>query len=127
MPHVNALRRYVGIGWQLNNIPSHYSHLEEYEIEEARALKALRPDVRVSVLRNTEVATVFWDSAKAKMYDPNTQDFWTQCNGKPCKGSWDSPAGNTDKVQCCMVTTITITNQVFACLHFSLFLFNTLQ
>jgi hypothetical protein len=33
----------------------------------------LRPDIRVSVLRNTEVATVFWDSAKAKMFDPDTQ------------------------------------------------------
>jgi hypothetical protein len=92
-------QRYVGIGWQLNNIPSHYSHLEQYEIEEAKALKAVRPDVRVSVLRNSEVATVFWDSAKAKMYDPTTQDFWTQCNGQPCKGKWDSPAGNTDKVR----------------------------
>lgn len=59
---------YVGIGWQLNNVPSHYSHLERYEVEEARRLKSLRPDVRVSVLRNTEVATVFWDSARAKMY-----------------------------------------------------------
>ena len=26
---------YVGIGWQLDNIPSHYSDLEKYEIEEA--------------------------------------------------------------------------------------------
>jgi len=64
---------YVGIGWQLNNIPSHYSHLEKYELQEAANLKALRPDIRVSVLRNTEVATVFWDSAKAKMFDPDTQ------------------------------------------------------
>jgi hypothetical protein len=64
---------YMGIGWQLNNIPSHYSHLEKYEIQEAQILKKLRPDLKVSVLRNTEVATVFWDSAKEKMYDPATQ------------------------------------------------------
>lgn len=33
-------------------------------------------DVKVSVLRNSEVATVFWDSAREKMFDPSTQDFW---------------------------------------------------
>lgn len=57
---------------------------------------------QVSVLRNTEVATVFWDTAKAKMFDPTTQDWWTQCPQKngtmaPCVGSWGSPAGNTPK------------------------------
>ena len=94
---------YVGIGWQLDNIPSHYTNLEKYEIEEAKILKALRPDVRVSVLRNSEVATVFWKGAKEKMYSPATQDWWTQCpnttTGKmsPCVGSWGSPAGNTPK------------------------------
>eukprot|EP00041_Stephanoeca_diplocostata_P004427 m.45041 g.45041 ORF g.45041 m.45041 type:complete len:378 (-) comp15108_c0_seq6:120-1253(-) len=89
---------YVGIGWQINNIPSNYSHLETYEILEAKRLKELRPDVKVSVLRNTEVATVFWDSARAKMFDPSTQDFWVMCeDGKPCAGTWGSPAGNTVK------------------------------
>jgi hypothetical protein len=88
---------YVGIGWQLNNIPSHYSHLETFEKLEAKNLKALRPDVKVSVLRNTEVATVFWDNAKAVMFDNTTQEYWTQCNGAPCKGTWASPAGNTVK------------------------------
>lgn len=34
---------YVGIGWQINNIPSHFSHLETYELLEAKNLKALRP------------------------------------------------------------------------------------
>jgi len=87
----------IGIGWQLDNIPSHYSHLEQFEVKEAKALKKLRPDAKVMILRNTEVGTVFWDKIKAKMYDPETQDFWTQCGGKPCKGSWGSPAGNTDK------------------------------
>ena len=89
--------RVVGIGWQLDNIPSHYSHLEQYEIAEATALKALRPDAKVMVLRNTEVATVFWDSAKAKMFDNTTQSWWTQCGDKPCQGVWSSPAGNTPK------------------------------
>ena len=55
---------YVGIGWQLDNIPSHYSNLEKYEIEEAKILKSMRPDVRVGVLRNSEVATWFWNSTK---------------------------------------------------------------
>ena len=87
----------VGLGWQLDNIPSHFSHLEQFEIAEARALKNLRPNARVTILRNTEVGTVFWDSIKAKMYNASTQDWWTQCGGKPCKGSWGSPAGNTDK------------------------------
>lgn len=88
---------YVGVGWQLNNKASNFSHLEKYELEEAARLKALRPGVRVGVLRNTEVATVFWDSARARMFDPETQDFWTQCDGKPCAGTWSSPAGNTVK------------------------------
>ena len=30
---------YVGIGWQLDNIPSHYSNLEKYEILEAQRLQ----------------------------------------------------------------------------------------
>lgn len=88
---------YVGIGWQINNIPSNDSHLEKYEIEEARNLKSLRPDIKVGVLRNTEVTTVFWDSARAIMFNASTQDYWTQCDGKPCVGSWGSPAGNTPK------------------------------
>merc|ERR1712232_1416197 len=78
-------------------IPSHYSHLEQFEILEAQRMKKLRPDVRVGVLRNTEVATVFWDSANKTMFDPATQDYWTQCGGKPCEGTWISPAGSTVK------------------------------
>lgn len=54
----------VGIGWQINNIPSHHTHLEQFEEETARQLKAIRPDVKAMALRNTEVATVFWDAAK---------------------------------------------------------------
>ena len=83
-----------------------YSNLEKYEIEEAKILKSMRPDVRVGVLRNSEVATWFWNSAKEKMNDPATQDWWTQCPDKkhpgqmaPCVGSWGSPAGNTPKCE----------------------------
>lgn len=82
--------------------PCGTSNLEKYEIEEAQIIKKLRPNIKVSVLRNSEVATVFWNSAKAAMYDPSTQDYWTQCRAKdgtmkPCVGSWGSPAGNTPK------------------------------
>ena len=83
---------YVGIGWQLNNIPSNYSHLERFEAAEAARLKSLRPDVRVGVLRNTEVAAEFWDVARARMHDPATQDFWTMCGDAPCSQLW---AGTT--------------------------------
>lgn len=87
----------VGLGWQLSNIPSHYSNLEVYELEEARRLKSMRPDVKVMLTRETEVTTFFYNMSKEKMYNPDTQDFWTQCGGKPCKGVWGSPAGNTPK------------------------------
>ena len=79
---------YVGLGWQLNNIPSNYSHLELWERTEASRLKALSPDVKVGVLRNTEVAAEFWDSAREKMHDPATQDFWTMCGASPCSQLW---------------------------------------
>jgi len=109
---------YVGIGWQLDNIPSHYSHLEKYEIEEAANLRKLRPDIRVSVLRNTEVVTVFWDSAKKAMFDPATLDYWTSCGGKPCNGSWGSPAGNTPKYwinyRCAAAVAVAVANAAAA-------------
>jgi len=87
----------VGLGWQLSNIPSHHSNVEVFELEEARRLKTLRPDVKVMLTRDTEVTTVFYNMSREKMYDPNTQDFWTQCGGKPCSGKWVSPAGSTNK------------------------------
>jgi hypothetical protein len=34
---------------------------------------------------------------QAIMYNASTQLYWTQCDGKPCKGVWGSPAGNTPK------------------------------
>jgi hypothetical protein len=95
--HKETQLGYVGIGWQLNNKPSNFTHLESFELLEAQRLKALRPDIKIGVLRNTEVVTVFWDSARKVMFDPATQDYWTQCDGKPCAGTWRSPAGNTVK------------------------------
>ena len=35
--------------------------------------------------------------ANKTMHDPATQDYWTQCGGRPCLGSWGSPAGTTAK------------------------------
>ena len=79
----------VGIGWQLNQVEP--GKLEQYEVETAKALKALRPDIKVMVSRNTEAAAYFWDSCRERMTDPATQDFWTQCRGKPCAQDWSAP------------------------------------
>ena len=87
----------VGIGWQLNNIPSNHSNLETFELEEAKRLKAARPGVKVMLSRESEATTTLYNSAKAKMFDPATQDWWVQCGDVPCNGTWNSPAGNTPK------------------------------
>ena len=48
----------VGIGWNLNHLATSKSGgLEQYEAEQAAALKAARPDVGVMVLRDTEVVS----------------------------------------------------------------------
>jgi len=65
----------AAVGWELNNIPANYTHLEEAEIATAKSLKALRPDMKVGVTRNTAVVTTFWDSAKRVMFDPATKDY----------------------------------------------------
>jgi hypothetical protein len=80
----------VGIGWQLNQA-AEPGKLQQYEIETARALKALRPDIKVLVSRNTEAAAFFWDTCRAKMTDPSAADYWTQCRGKPCAQDWSAP------------------------------------
>lgn len=87
----------VGLGWQLNSIPSKHSNLEVYELEEAKRLKALRPGVRVMLTRESEATTTLYNRSKAKMLDPATQDWWVQCGKKPCNGTWSSPAGSTPK------------------------------
>ena len=87
----------VGIGWQINNIPSHHSNLEVFELEEARRLKAADPTVKVMLSRESEATTTLYNSSRDKMMDPATQDWWVQCGAAPCNGSWYSPAGNTPK------------------------------
>ena len=79
---------YYGIGWELDNIPSNYTHLEAAEQATAKALKALRPEMKVGVTRNTVVATSFWDTARTRMADPASNGFWLQCDGKPCTETW---------------------------------------
>ncbi len=76
----------VGVGWQVNNIPSNHSNLETFELEEARQLKALRAGVRVMLTRESEATTTLYNAAKAKMLDPTTRDWWVQ---------WPSSSLNT--------------------------------
>ena len=79
----------AAVGWELNNIPENYTHLEEAEIATAKSLKALRPGMKVGVTRNTVVVTTFWDSAKKVMFDSATQDYWLLCgDGRPCEQKW---------------------------------------
>ena len=81
--------RVAAVGWELNNIPENYTHLEEAEKATAKSLKALRPGMKIGVTRNTVVVTTFWDSAKKAMLDPATQDYWLQCGGdRPCEQKW---------------------------------------
>ena len=44
----------VGVGWQINNIPSYHSNLEVFELEEARRLKTADPTVKVNGPRSCE-------------------------------------------------------------------------
>ena len=85
----------VGIGWNLNHLATSESGgLEQYEAEQAAALKAARPDVGVMVLRNTEVVSTFWTAFRDAM---NDTDIWLQSppgSGKPINEPWgtDDPA-----------------------------------
>lgn len=79
---------YYGIGWELANIPFNYTHLEAAENATAKALKALRPDLKVGVTRNSVVATTFWDTARERMQDPASASFWLQCGATPCTAKW---------------------------------------
>ena len=79
----------AAVGWELNNIPTNYTHLEAAEIATAKSLKALRPQIKIGVSRNTAVVTTFWDSARKVMSDPTTQDYWLLCgNRQPCTQKW---------------------------------------
>lgn len=79
----------VGIGWNLyHSSTSKTGGLEQYEIEQAAALKKARPDVGVMVLRNTEVVSTFWSSFREAM---NDTQLWLQAppgSGKPIDEPW---------------------------------------
>ena len=85
----------VGIGWNLDHLAtSQAGGLERYEVEQAAALKAARPDVTTMVLRNTEVVSTFWDAFRAA---ENKFDIWLQHppgSGTPISEPWgtDDPA-----------------------------------
>jgi hypothetical protein len=62
--------------------------IEQYEIQQAAALKRERPDVGVMVLRNTEVVSTFWSAFREAM---NDTDLWLQSppgSGKPINEPW---------------------------------------
>jgi hypothetical protein len=89
---------YYGVGWELNNIPTNYTHLEAAELATAKSLKALRPGIKIGVTRNTVVAASFWESAQAVMTNPATKDYWLLCgDGKPCTAKWglDEPCSRS--------------------------------
>eukprot|EP00966_Prymnesium_polylepis_P305862 7068021-Prymnesium_polylepis.1 len=60
----------VGLGWQLNMRGSNWRHLEQWEVHTAKELKAINPEVKVLVSRNSEVATVVWDAVRPLMTPP---------------------------------------------------------
>lgn len=79
----------MGIGWNLNHLAtSKHGGLESYEVEQAGALKKLRPDVGVMVLRNTEVVSTFWTAFREA---ENNTELWLQRppgSGKPISEPW---------------------------------------
>ena len=85
----------VGVGWQIDGIPKKWAQgLEVVELAEAKRLKALRPDVRVLVSRQSEVGTKMWNTVSALIAgDPtNAKKFFTSCRGKPCSVNWETDA-----------------------------------
>ena len=53
-----------GIGWELDNIPTHNTDIEPAELAAAAALKARNPAMKIGVTRNSVVATTFWNTAR---------------------------------------------------------------
>lgn len=83
----------VGVGWQIDGIPKHWAQgLEVVELAEAKRLKAIRPDVRVLVSRQSEVGTKMWNTVAALVAsDPtNSKKFFTSCRGRPCAVKWET-------------------------------------
>lgn len=79
---------YVGIGWQLDNIPDKFQHLEQAELAQAATLKAVRPGLRVGVTRNTVVACELWDSVRRAVAE--YPSYWLQCGTAPCIVPWST-------------------------------------
>ena len=83
----------VGVGWQIDGIPKQWAQgLEVVELAEAKRLKAIRPDVRVLVSRQSEVGTKMWNTVAALIAsDPtNSKQYFTSCRGRPCKVKWET-------------------------------------
>ena len=92
----------VGIGWQLGMRWSKWRHLERWEEQTARAIKAINPDTKVIVSRNVEVGGVFWDHCRPYFENLSLARHSTMFvegqpggGGKPacaigalCNGSW---------------------------------------
>ena len=59
-------------------------------------LKRLNPSVKVLGIRNDQVVSPLWDSARARMLDPSSSHFWLHdASGNPIVGAWtDSPQRN---------------------------------
>jgi hypothetical protein len=77
----------AGIGWQINNKLGNYSHEEMYEAAAAQQIRALRPEAKVMVTRDTQVVTYFWDSAREAMRD-HPEYFLLDASGAPISRPW---------------------------------------
>ena len=92
----------AGLGWQLGMTCGGdrltvgcQPHLEANEITVAKQLKAINPKMKVLVSRNSEVATIVWDSATKVMNDPKYSAYWVHDpTGKISNGSWVTPKGS---------------------------------
>ena len=86
----------MGIGWNLNHLAtSKTGGLEQYEAQQAAALKQARPDIAVMVLRNTEVVSTFWTAFRDAEADV---DLWIQRppgSGKPYSEPWGTDDGKS--------------------------------
>lgn len=77
----------VGVGWQMHMRGSNWSHLEQWEEATAAQLKAVDPDVKVLVTRNTQAGVSMLDSVRPQLLSPTSPTFWIteQEGGAGCK------------------------------------------
>ena len=83
----------VGIGWQIHMRGAAWRHLEQWEVETAKQLKAIDPTTKVLVSRNSEVATVVWDAVRPLLVPPGPDQhphLWVRepVTNKVANGSW---------------------------------------